>query len=313
MGKFTLIGRYGQNSCGSKHPLFSSQSPLRLHDNAGGRAEVSRALLGEMAVGRVSSSGHDVTVRESVHPTILVPRYGTVRTEIDGRSVAAENGQGLVLGRGRRDTRVEPDSEGRFLAYVFLLPSDSFDALPLVESRRGVILESGRSGNVRQALALSRMLADQLEDGSSLLDRPGASRSWFELLSSALSDGAREMADELQDLRVDGTAAQIHVRRAEEFMTAHFDEVFTTSDVARVLGISIRTLETAFRQVRDESPARILNRIRLNAARRALLSPDGPATVTEVCMECGFGHQGRFSAAYRAAFGELPSTTIKRR
>jgi AraC-like DNA-binding protein len=37
------------------------------------------------------------------------------------------------------------------------------------------------------------------------------------------------------------------------------------------------------------------------------------ATVTEVATECGFFHLGRFSARYRQAFGEVPSSTLARR
>jgi transcriptional regulator GlxA family with amidase domain len=53
--------------------------------------------------------------------------------------------------------------------------------------------------------------------------------------------------------------------------------------------------------------------MRLQAARRLLLATDGPASVTEVCLDCGIGHHGRFSAAYIAAFGEAPSVTLRRR
>ena len=35
--------------------------------------------------------------------------------------------------------------------------------------------------------------------------------------------------------------------------------------------------------------------------------------MTLVAMRYGFGHQGRFAATYRDAFGELPSETLARR
>nr|WP_243645044.1 helix-turn-helix domain-containing protein [Rhodovulum euryhalinum] len=41
--------------------------------------------------------------------------------------------------------------------------------------------------------------------------------------------------------------------------------------------------------------------------------PDSAPTVTEAAITCGFGHLGRFSAAYRARFGEAPSQTRARR
>lgn len=38
----------------------------------------------------------------------------------------------------------------------------------------------------------------------------------------------------------------------------------------------------------------------------------GDLTVTEVAHHCGFVHTGRFAIAYRRAFGESPSTTLRR-
>ncbi len=54
-----------------------------------------------------------------------------------------------------------------------------------------------------------------------------------------------------------------------------------------------------------------LRRVRLALARADLVAAE-PArdTVTAIAHRWGFHHQGRFSAAYREAYGELPRRTL---
>ena len=47
-------------------------------------------------------------------------------------------------------------------------------------------------------------------------------------------------------------------------------------------------------------------------ARRELLRSPSGASVTEIAVRFGFTHFGRFSSAYRARYGESPSTTLRR-
>jgi AraC-like DNA-binding protein len=50
---------------------------------------------------------------------------------------------------------------------------------------------------------------------------------------------------------------------------------------------------------------------RLREVRRALTERDAPVTVTDVAVRFGFYELGRFAAAYRQAFGEVPSETLR--
>jgi AraC family ethanolamine operon transcriptional activator len=60
------------------------------------------------------------------------------------------------------------------------------------------------------------------------------------------------------------------------------------------------------------SPKQFDLRERLFGARRALCQIDATRkTVTTIACEFGFFELGRFSRAYKAAFGESPSQTIK--
>jgi AraC-like DNA-binding protein len=105
------------------------------------------------------------------------------------------------------------------------------------------------------------------------------------------------------------------VRRAERFMADNADTPITVSDVAAHLGVSLRSLQTGFRQWRNATPSGYLRQVRLALVREELLRSGQDPNVTNVtttAMRHGFVHLGRFSAQYRAAFGEDPRMTLRR-
>ena len=97
------------------------------------------------------------------------------------------------------------------------------------------------------------------------------------------------------------------VRRTQEFIHARHAEPLTVTDLAAAAGVSVRRLQEAFGAALGLSPMAYLRDVRLDEVRRRLT--EGTESVTEAALACGFTHLGRFSAAYRARFGELPSRT----
>lgn len=85
----------------------------------------------------------------------------------------------------------------------------------------------------------------------------------------------------------------------------------TSAELARRVGVAERTLYAAFRRRFGLSPAAYGRRLRLERVRDALLAGGDGVTVTAVAERHGFHHPGRFAAAYRARFGELPSATLR--
>jgi len=86
----------------------------------------------------------------------------------------------------------------------------------------------------------------------------------------------------------------------------------SVSGIAAQLKVSMRGLEAGFREALGSTPTQYLRSVRLEAARAELLSPSESTTVTGAAFNQGFFHQGRFSAYYRQAFGEMPSQTLRR-
>jgi AraC-like DNA-binding protein len=101
------------------------------------------------------------------------------------------------------------------------------------------------------------------------------------------------------------------VRNAEHLMQTGGPSI-TVSEVAKELGVSLRSLELGFRDARNMTPTQAHRRIRLSAAREALLNPTPSTSVTSAAFSSGFLHLARFSSYYQLAFGESPSQTLRR-
>ena len=108
-------------------------------------------------------------------------------------------------------------------------------------------------------------------------------------------------------------AASWQVRRAEEYIEAHWDQPITIEELVRVTSASARTIFHQFKQSRGLSPMAFVKEVRLRRARDMLERTDVSHSVTETALTCGFGNLGHFAKDYFKRFGERPSDTIKRR
>jgi AraC-like DNA-binding protein len=104
------------------------------------------------------------------------------------------------------------------------------------------------------------------------------------------------------------------MRRAEEYLREHMDRPFSSRALCQATHMSERSIEMLFKEAYGISPRTWSQLARLNAARLELLRADvRTVSVTAVATRWGFYHFGRFSAAYRRLFGEVPSVTILNR
>ena len=102
------------------------------------------------------------------------------------------------------------------------------------------------------------------------------------------------------------------LRQAIAFIddNAHLDIRLT--DIAAAIGVPPRTVQYTFRRHLGATPLGYLRRVRLQRAHRDLQAAD-PAvdTVMAIAGRWRFGHPGRFSRAYKDAFGSSPSLTLR--
>ena len=185
--------------------------------------------------------------------------------------------------------------------------------------------------------ASQRALADDLPSGFTLapvsrLQRPLAMR-WFRLVSELLEhlpegEASATPSRWLQHLEQSlplfllshcGVAQQEspsprqptrQLQKIDSCMREHLAQGISLAELAVAAGVSIRSLNTLCQREYGQSPMDRLRGLRLEAAREYLLARPH-ASVTEVALEFGFGHVGRFANYYRQRFGELPRQTMK--
>ena len=102
------------------------------------------------------------------------------------------------------------------------------------------------------------------------------------------------------------------IKRGVEFIRTNFDQDIELNEIARAAGASPRALQYGFKSTYGLTPMQLLRLERLRWARHLLLTSDRRQSVTEIAMDLGFQHLGRFSQEYREAFGETPQQTVKR-
>lgn len=102
------------------------------------------------------------------------------------------------------------------------------------------------------------------------------------------------------------------LRRAVDFIKANLGDPLTLAQIAAEAGCSLRGLQMGFKRHYHCTPMQFLTRERLNHAHYLLQSLPPDHRVSAVAFDAGFSHLGRFSIAYRAAFGCSPRETLGR-
>ena len=126
-----------------------------------------------------------------------------------------------------------------------------------------------------------------------------------------LSSIAAEL--EPPSVNVASSARQNGLRRALEHLRHNRATTrVSVSELLELANISERSLQYAFREAFDMSPAEYMKRRRLHFARQRLLSAcPKEASVSKVATDLGFYELGRFANDYRQVFGQFPSQTLR--
>ncbi len=141
---------------------------------------------------------------------------------------------------------------------------------------------------------------------------------------SALESGAADDHTELEVLSgIIGALAQPARSRprasqrarafaaGREHILACGSDLPTMPELCRAAGVSLRTLEYAFREHVGMTPVQYLKVYRLNQVRQ-MLRRGQTRTVADAANAWGFWHMGKFAGDYRGLYGVNPSADLQR-
>jgi len=298
--KNALLTRFGASDAEVKHP-----ANLLARGN----------LVQLPSIGLVygySSNGVTVDYPEAERFRLLTALIGKGHAAIGNNAVTLDADQSCIISPGQKVTlvteashewfnlRVEPGAFENKLAY-------------LLGARPGGKLEFSPAANrssprFQQLWQLVLFFAEQLDSTSEQLP-PLVLRELEQTILVAFLSANRHTFSHLLE-RDPGDTLPSHVRRAEEFIEAHWDQAITIEGLVEATGVGARAIFRAFQQTRGYSPMAFAKMVRLKHARMMLAEPDAETTVTLTAFACGFGNLGHFARDYRQAFGERPSATL---
>ena len=272
--------------------------------------------LGPLTVGQLGF-GAPVTLiaaeLDGYHVTI--PTAGRVHARHAGHEVVAGPPLGIVFGPGRPvytlhdahsaelDVKIERPALENELAALLGRPIDGpIDLPPAIDLSRGAAQSWGR---------LVRLVSGEGRNPGSLIWQPLiAEQLRRSVLNGLLLSARHRYSDELNAPAAAGPPRT--VQRVIDAIQAEPEWPFAVADLARIAGVSVRSLQEGFRRYVGCAPMAYLQSVRLGLAHEALRRED-PAliTVAAVAHRTGFAHLGRFASAYRARFGVCPSETLR--
>lgn len=172
--------------------------------------------------------------------------------------------------------------------------------------RRAKKLDVGTAGS--RFVGIVKNMLSRFEAQPDLLDRPAIASRAVSALMSGVEDCFAELYPGRTEQQKRSRGEVVH----EAILHVHSSgKPISAWEMAQAVGVSQKTLELAFRAVMNTTPGKYLALTRLNSAHHALAHASKmETTVTNVAMNLGFTHMGRFSSAYSELFGELPSDTL---
>jgi AraC-like DNA-binding protein len=157
---------------------------------------------------------------------------------------------------------------------------------------------------------LMHFLIQELSSDSVYLSSTTARRGLDELLINTLLFAQRHNYSEA--LHADTPVQPRHLRRVEEHVLDDPGAPHTLASMAAQAGVGVRSLQTSFQRYRGTTPTAFVRSLRLQKARELLSAPAGSGTVTDIALDVGYTHLGRFAIDYKKRFGESPSQTLAR-
>ncbi|TWD93372.1 AraC family transcriptional regulator [Neobacillus bataviensis] len=204
---------------------------------------------------------------------------------------------------------VEASSDVPYLALnLVLTPSQILDVL------RDFKIQGGKKENAKRGLFVSPMESSMLDAVirlARLLANPDdipvlAPLFTKEILYRVLQG---EHGGTLEQMAIEGSSTHL-IRDVIEQIMNNYDRSFRIEELAEIANMSVSSLHRHFKQVTAMSPIQFQKQVRLQEARRLLLSESTDAA--DVAFRVGYESPSQFSREYSRMFGFPPKEDIKR-
>jgi AraC-like DNA-binding protein len=113
----------------------------------------------------------------------------------------------------------------------------------------------------------------------------------------------------LEQIAIEGSSAH-QIKDVIEYITSNYDKSFRIEELAEKVNMSVSSLHRHFKEVTAMSPIQFQKQLRLQEARRLLLTESADAS--EVAFRVGYESPSQFSREYSRMFGYPPREDIKR-
>jgi AraC-like DNA-binding protein len=165
------------------------------------------------------------------------------------------------------------------------------------------------AGNTSQLDALRRAVLKLLAQPDAFLDQEELSN----LLTATIAWIGDSTGRQPKDLRVRETCRRI-AKLTEDYIQVNYTDAIHMEDICRVTGVGVRTLQRYFSEYFDVTISEYILSVRLHKAHCELVtSHHSEKTVSQIALQHGFNHFGRFSVHFHQRYGECPSEVLAQR
>ncbi|WP_195780433.1 AraC family transcriptional regulator [Priestia megaterium] len=189
-----------------------------------------------------------------------------------------------------------------------------FTSSQILEVLNGTDIKTGQGKNVKRAMYVSKIepsLLDAIVRLASLLDAPKHIPVLAPLLKKEILYWTLQgpHGEALEQMALEGSNAS-RIREVIDHIINNYEEPFRIEELAKIANMSVSSLHRHFKEVTAMSPIQFQKQLRLQEARRLLLTES--TDVAQAAFRVGYESQSQFSREYSRMFGFPPRVDISR-
>jgi AraC-like DNA-binding protein len=239
--------------------------------------------------------------------SLFLPQYNA--DAILGNGCQMQQGSMMILKPGTEFCMASTRANRWSSVYIpFELLAAHGITISRAPDRKSVILPTASTERLRVKLETLGIVSGSISDRISPIGIEQVGRKIVEAVAHAVGV-SKEVASTGRPLL---SRSQI-TTTALKILEGHPRQQLSVSTLAKMIGISERTMRTAFEEYFGVGPSHYLKMRTLHHARKLLMEAyPHQSSVTEIALDLGIWELGRFSSDYKNLFSELPSETHRR-